>query len=338
MTLATNLARRAAAHPAGAALASRFRVLVALYVAMLGAAFTPGDAAAQQGFPLFGDWRAPSNLERPVNSFAEESGPTISDNSRSLYFNRNPNLAGADVDEDLFVSHRGRPRDAWGAPVPLVTINTPTFHERNPALSSDELLLFFSSDRNVDGADNPVGFGSLDLYYCRRAKGTGDSGWSAPVNLGPNINGPANEVGPAFLENEGGVAALYFTSTRRGNADIYRSVVTFAQDGSPSVSPPSYVAELNSATEDARPAIRNDGLELIFHSRRPPSLGRDLWASTRATVLDPWSSPIQLSSVNSTDNDLQANLSDDGETLFFSSNRPGGLGQDDIWMSKPDTR
>jgi hypothetical protein len=332
MTLATHRAVRAAA----AALASRFRVLAALYVAMLCATFAPGDAAAQQAFPLFGDWTAPNKLGEPVNSPDEESGPAISDNSTTLYFNRNPNLAGVDVDEDLFVSHRGRPRDAWGAPAPLVTINTPTFHERNAALSPDELLLFFSSDRNVDGAGNPVGFGGLDLYSSRRARGTGDSGWTPPVNLGPNVNGPANEVGPAFLENEGGVAALYFTSTRRANADIYRSVVTFAQDGSPSVSPPSFVAELNSATEDARPALRKDGLEVIFHSRRPPSFGRDLWVSTRATVLDPWSSPIQLSPVNSSDNDLQANLSDDGETLFFSSNRSGGLGQDDIWMSERD--
>jgi hypothetical protein len=318
--------RRRAAIATGAVLAS----------SMIGAvAFA--DQSAQRAFPLFGDWTAPSNLGPPVNSSDEESGPAISDNSRSLYFNRNPNLAGVDVDEDLFVSHRGGPREAWGAPVPLVTINTSTFNERNAALSSDERLLFFSSDRNVDGAGIPVGFGGLDLYYSRRAKGTGDSGWTPPANLGPNVNGPANEVGPAFLEDEGGVAVLYFTSTRRGNADIYRSVVTFAADRGPSVGPPSFVAELNSVTEDARPAIRKDGLEVIFHSRRPPSLGRDLWVSTRATVLDPWSSPIQLSRVNSPDNDLQANLSDDGETLFFSSNRSDGLGQDDIWMSKRDT-
>jgi hypothetical protein len=93
-------------------------------------------------------------------------------------------------------------------------------------------------------------------------------------------------------------------------------------------SAPRVVAELNSATEDARPAIRKDGLEVILHSRRPPALGRDLWVSTRATVLDPWSSPIQVTTVNGSDNDLQANLSDDGETLFFSSNRSGvGAGE-----------
>jgi hypothetical protein len=334
-------------YPGGAVSASipRAAIVAAIVAFLVGGAIAtaPGDAAAQQTFPLFGDWRAPSNLGSPVNSFAEESGPAISDDSRSLYFNRNPNqlIPEVDVDEDLFVSHRKRPepgRPSWGDPQSLVTINTPTFHERNAALSPNELLLFFSSDRNVDGAGNPVGFGGLDLYYSRRASGTGDSGWSAPVNLGPNVNGPLQEVGPAFLEDEGGVAALYFTSTRRGNADIYRSVVTFAADGSPSVGPPSFVAELNSATEDARPALRKDGLEVIFHSRRPPSFGRDLWVSTRATVLDPWSSPIQLSPVNSSDNDLQANLSDDGETLFFSSSRSGGSGSDDIWVSERDAR
>jgi WD40-like Beta Propeller Repeat len=172
--------RRRAAIATGAVLAS----------SMIGAvAFA--DQSAQQAFPLLGDWTAPSNLGPPVNSSDEESGPAISDDSRSLYFNRNPNLAGVDVDEDLFVSHRGRPREAWGAPVPLVTINTSTFNERNAALSSDERLLFFSSDRNVDGAGIAVGFGGLDLYYSRRAKGTGDSGWTPPANLGPNVNGPA---------------------------------------------------------------------------------------------------------------------------------------------------
>ncbi|MGH3104929.1 MAG: hypothetical protein ACRDN6_12620 [Gaiellaceae bacterium] len=303
-------------------------------IAAVCAVFVSNGAAAQEVFPLFGDWSVPVNLGPPVNSADEESGPAISDDGRSLYFNRNPNLAGVDEDEDLFVAHREGPHEDWGVPLPLVSLNTPTFHERNPAISPDGLLLFFSSNRTVDDAGNSVGFGGLDLYYSRRADRTDDSGWSSPVNLGPNVNGAAADVGPAFLEDEGGVAVLYFTSTRRGNADIYRSVVTFDEYGSLSVGPASFVAELNSAAEDARPAIRKDGLEVIFHSRRPPSLGRDLWVATRATVMEAWSSPIQIATVNSTANDLQANLSDDGEMLLFSSNRPGGLGQDDIWLSK----
>jgi hypothetical protein len=258
---------------------------------------------------MFADWVAPVNVGPPVNSSEEESGPAISEDGRSLYFNRNPNLAGVDADEDLFVAHREGPRKDWGVPVPLVTINTPTFHERNVAISPDGLLLFFSSNRNVDDAGNAVGFGGLDLYTSRTER-TNDSGWSPPVNLGPSVNGPADEVGPG--------------------------VVTFAEDRSLSVGPPSFVAELNRGSEDARPTIRKDALEVIFHSRRPPSLGRDLWVSTRATPIDPWSTPIQLTTVNSSTNDLQASLSDDGETLLFSSSRESGLGQDDIWRSRRD--
>ena len=42
--------------------------------------------------------------------------------------------------------------------------------------------------------------------------------------------------------------------------------------------------------------------------------------------------------LNSASNDLQAALSDDAETLLFSSNRPDGHGSDDIWMSKREKR
>jgi OmpA-OmpF porin, OOP family len=55
----------------------------------------------------------------------------------------------------------------------------------------------------------------------------------------------------------------------------------------------------------------------------------------RASVADPWSCPVNLGSVlNSGSNDLHASLSDDAETLFFSSNRPGGSGSDDLWIAR----
>ena len=158
------------------------RALVA--ISAVCAVFTSGTAVAEEAFPLFGDLTAPVNLGPPVNSSGEESGPAISDDSRSLYFNRNANRAGVDEDEDLVVAHRGHPGDAWRDPVPLATINTPSFHERNAAIAPDERLLFFSSDRNVDETGNPVGFGGLDLYYSKRADSRNDNGWSPPVNRG----------------------------------------------------------------------------------------------------------------------------------------------------------
>ena len=312
-----------------------------------GALSTQAPATAQQDFEGFTEWAAPVNLGPPVNTAAEESAPAISDDGLSLYFNRNPNLPG-DSDEDLYVTHRPRPvqpprrpRPEWGDPIPLVTVNTPAFNERNATLSRDGLILFFSSDR-------PGGFGGLDVYISRRVDRNDDQGWSTPVNLGPTVNSAGADVGPDYVENEEGKTVLYFTSNRPapagfGAADIY--VSTLGVDGS--FGPAVLVPELSSPSGDARPAIRTDGLELVLHSNRPgpplscpadspsPSGGQDLWMSTRATVAEKWSCPINVGSgINSGSNDLQAALSDDAEVLFYSSNRPEGFGSDDIWTSK----
>jgi hypothetical protein len=313
------------------------------FIMVLGVLFTPANAATEE-FAAFAEWSSPANLGPPLNTAAEESGPALSDHGLSLYFNRNPNLPD-DNDEDLYVSRRITRRGAWGDPVPLVTINTPTFHERNATLSRDGLLLFFSSDR-------PGGYGGLDLYVSRRVDRNDDQGWSAPVNLGPNVNSAAADVGPAYVEDEGGSTVLYFTSNRPspagfGAADIY--VTRLAADGSFGLA--TLVPELSSPSGDARPAVRADGLELLLHSNRPgpplscpadtpsPSGGQDLWVSTRASVADRWSCPVNVGAVvNSAANGLQAALSDDAEVLFFSSNRPGGFGSDDLWMSKREKR
>jgi hypothetical protein len=101
---------------------------------------TPAQADRFEGFT---EWSPPANLGPVLNTAAEESAPAVSDDGRSLYFNRNPNLPG-DNDEDLYVSTRSR-RGPWGDPVPLVTINTPTSNERNATLSRDGLLMLFSA-------------------------------------------------------------------------------------------------------------------------------------------------------------------------------------------------
>jgi hypothetical protein len=317
------------------------KILSLALLVILVALSTPTIAAANQDLGGFTEWSSPVNMGPPLSTTAEDSAPALSDDGRSLYFNRNPNLPG-DSDEDLYVSRRSR-RGPWGDPVPLVTINTPTFNERNATLSRDMLTLFFSSDR-------PGGVGGLDLYVSRRTDRTNDQGWSTPVNLGPAVNSAAADVGPAYVQDEAGSTVLYFTSNRPapagfGAADIY--VSRLGADGL--FGPPVLVPELSSPSGDARPAIRADGLELVLHSNRPgpplscpadspiPSGGQDLWVSTRASVTDRWSCPVNLGpTVNSLGNDLQAALSDDAEALFFSSNRPGGFGSDDLWMSKRD--
>src|SRR5687768_1004596 len=241
---------------------------VLLVTVVVGGLLGHAPAAAQQEVLGLAEWAAPVNFGPPLNTAAEESAPAISDDGLSLYFNRNPNLPG-DNDEDLYVSRRSRPAEPprrpgpWGDPIPLLTVNTPSFNERNATLSRDGLLLLFSSDR-------PGGFGGLDLYVSRRVDRNDDQGWSTPPNLGPNVNSAAADAGPDYVEDEAGSTVLYFTSNRPapagfGAADIYKS--TLADDGSFGAA--VLVPELSSPSGDARPAIRTDGLELVLHSNRP---------------------------------------------------------------------
>jgi len=100
------------------------------------------------------------------------------------------------------------------------------------------------------------------------------------------------------------------------------------------------VPELNSPFRDTRMAIRSDGLEIIFTSNRPGGIGParlnlNLWASTRGSTLDRWSTPVNPGSPINFGGfvDRGPALSFDGKTLYFASNRPGGSGKSDLWMA-----
>jgi Tol biopolymer transport system component len=137
-----------------------------------------------------------------------------------------------------------------------------------------------------------------------------------------------------YLEDETGRATLFFSSSRAGNSDIYSSVVR--ADGSFGDAEP--VPGLNTAFEDARPNLRRDGLEIVFDSNRPGTNGGpDIYVSVRPTVDDPWSEPVNLGpDVNTELSETRASLSWDGLSLYFGSNRAGGEGSTDIYLSTRD--
>jgi hypothetical protein len=95
------------------------------------------------------------------------------------------------------------------------------------------------------------------------------------------------------------------------------------------------IPELNSSSNEIRPSIRQDGLEIFFDSSRAGGVGGDdLWVATRDTVFAPWSTPVNLgATVNTSAGDNQPWLSADRETLIFRSTRPGGSGGDDLYMT-----
>jgi hypothetical protein len=79
----------------------------------------------------------------------------------------------------------------------------------------------------------------------------------------------------------------------------------------------------------------SDGLEIYIASDRPGgSGGYDVCVVKRATVDSDWSAPENLGpAVNSANHDNSAWISDDGLALHFTSNRPGGYGSFDTYMT-----
>jgi hypothetical protein len=130
------------------------------------------------------------------------------------------------------------------------------------------------------------------------------------------------------------VPLLFFGSTRPGGLGGYDIYVS-AQVPDGSWGTPASVVELNSPAGDQRPSIRSDGLELFLHSGRPGGLGgSDVWVSTRESTSDPWTTPVNLGAgVNSPQDEQQAYIGSDRQTLFFASNRPGGLGNFDLYVT-----
>jgi Tol biopolymer transport system component len=294
-----------------------------LFLTLLGVVVGIPSAQAQK----YSDWSAPVNLGPVINSASSDQGPAMSKDGLTLYFhsNRPGGLGGF----DMYVSQRASVDDQWGAPMNLgPTVNT-SFDEGNPAFSRDGHSLFFQSIR-------PGGLGGIDLWVSSRNHTHDDFDWEPAVNLGPGVNSAFDDNAPSFFENdELNTGQLYFVSSRPGGfggQDIYLS--SQAPDGS--FGPAAQVPELSTSSTDSRPSIRHDGLEIFFQSNRPGSFSTalDLWTATRESALDGWSTPVNLgSTINTASIDNNANLSSDRLTLFFSSDRPGGFGGLDLYVT-----
>jgi OmpA-OmpF porin, OOP family len=92
---------------------------------------------------------------------------------------------------------------------------------------------------------------------------------------------------------------------------------------------------INSKEYEGASSISGDGKTLVFTygSRSEPC---DLYFSKK--IGNEWSKPKNLgTNVNTKDWDSQPSLSADGRTLYFSSERKGGFGREDIWITRMDT-
>lgn len=269
----------------------------------------------------FGEWAAPVSVEAipgtssELNTAFNEMCAIQDPDGLSLYItsNRPGGMGGLDI----WVARRAKSDDPFGAPENLGAPVNSTGNDFCPAPVRGNRL-YFNSNR-------AGGCGALDLYFTRLHKGE----YEEPQNLGCDINGPASDGYPSYFEDDEGNSYLYFSSNRTGGiggVDIY-----FSLNGAAA----QLVPGLNTASDDLRTYVRKDGREVVFDSNRAGTLGgSDIWTATRESIFDDWLPPVHLDApVNSPANEVRPTFSWDGLTMYFDSNRSGGEGLSDNYVT-----
>ncbi len=97
---------------------------------------------------------------------------------------------------------------------------------------------------------------------------------------------------------------------------------------------PTLIAELASPNDEDTPCLSADGLELTLASDRTGTAGmNDLWRSTRASRTATWSTPVRIPELCGAAADEHLSRTADELLGVFTSDRPGGQGGYDIYVT-----
>jgi peptidoglycan-associated lipoprotein len=163
-----------------------------------------------------GKWSSPVPLSEEINTEFEEGAAAINSSFSTLYFTRcqvsNNKTLGCAIYEAV------RKNDEWTR-VKSLNIADDSVLIAHPAISNDELTLYFVSD--MEGSiPGPDGKSSSDIWKITRSSMSDD--WGEPVNVGEPINTAGTEAFP-YCHADG---SLYFSSNGHigmGGLDIFRA-------------------------------------------------------------------------------------------------------------------
>ncbi|TNE55790.1 MAG: hypothetical protein EP338_03175 [Bacteroidetes bacterium] len=146
-----------------------------------------------------------------INTVDNEGSVCFDGRMKVMFFTRCPNVRKVNLGCDIWRSElKGK---EWGEPTKLELKDHDSISVGHPCVTPDGKFLIFASDL-------PGGFGGKDLWYTTYDKKKDT--WSTPVNMGPEINTPGNELFPTFALN----GDLLYASDGlpgMGGLDIFRA-------------------------------------------------------------------------------------------------------------------
>ena len=242
-------------------------------------------------------------------------------------------LVGAIVLVSAFTAPSGAQKYSdWSEPINLGPNVNSTGMDRGPAISKDELSLYFASSR-------PGGFGGEDIYVSQRE--TRDSEWGPAMNLGPNINTSFDERVPAFSRDG---HLMFFASNRPGGAfpgiNIWVSRRENTHDDFAWQPAENLGAGVNSFSLDEGPSyFENDEVgvpQLYFSSSRLSGGPGSIFVSEQAAdgSFGPAVLVFELSGLGNT---RRPSIGHNGLEIFFGSERAGIPNSQDLWVATRET-
>ena len=257
-------------------------------------------------------WTVPVNLGPATNTDGQEISPHFSADGRRLWFQRGQ-LSSINR---AWISDRETPDKPW---MPAKSVGS-AFEFSGPMadmfVSRDERTwIFVTWDAKTPQR----------LFESTRTSRQAE--WSDPQP----ISAAGSPAQFPVLSDDG--LTLYLTNGAQGDG-LY--AMSRPQTTAPWSEPVRLESHLNSGEGVRASWLSADGLVLVFHSVRGNNPKHfDLWLTTRPSPTEPWQEPVSFGpNINTPANEKGACLSDDGRELVFESDRPGGFGATDLYVSR----
>ncbi len=247
------------------------------------------------------------NIGPNVNSGDPEYAPIVGADGSRLYFTSIRAGVGTDDNEDIYYSEMSaslwQPAKNIGSP-----INT-SGNDGVAGISKGGETLYLYADE-----------GKGDLFY----SGLQGGRWSEPLSVTGHVNSLSAETSITFSATGD---TVFFISDREGSlggSDIFYSY----RQNSLWSEPESVGPVINTQYDESSVFFLGD--TLYFASQGHNSMGGFDIFMTRLQSDRTWTPPLNLGfPVNSPYDDIF--YSSTGDVAFFSSDRPGGMGQSDIY-------
>ena len=266
---------------------------------------------------------------KKINSKNDDFAPTYADKFYNvlIFTSTREGSTGKGIDDwtgqnfsDLFISRQDR-KGEWSEPVLADAekiINT-TSNEGAPAFNEKFTTLFFTRCGNADEEAT-----NCKIISVKRS----GKGWGEPEVVDLGSDSTVTNGHPAISKDE---LTLIFSSDRKGGQGGKDLWITTRENIGDKFKKPLNLSEIvNTPGEEVFPFLKND-TTLYFASNGHPGLGGlDIFKTIKRN--GEWIKPINMEvPINSNSDDFAMIFQPGEEEGYFTSNRKGGRGGDDIY-------